>query len=75
MGQEASMVMKKLADALATKCKESYSCVVGWMQCCLTFSLSRVAVCCVGGSHSTHLGFDQQTPVDLVKAEAQMNLV
>ena len=41
MGQEASVVIKKLADALATKRNESYSRVAGWMRCCLAFLMAR----------------------------------
>ena len=74
MGQEASVVIKKLADALATKRNESYSRVAGWMRCCLAFSLARSAIRCVHGSRSTHRGFHRQAPVDLVQEEAQMEL-
>ena len=40
------MVVKKFADVLAMKRNESYSCVVGWMQCCLAFLLVRSAIWC-----------------------------
>ena len=40
------MVAKKLADALAMKCNESYS-LVTWMRCCMAFSLARSAFRCV----------------------------
>ena len=74
MGQEASVVIKKLADDLARKRNECYSCVVGWMRCCLTFLLVRAAVRCMRGSCSTRWSFHHQTPNDLVQAEAQMDL-
>ena len=72
MGQEASVVVKKLADALATKRNEGYSRVVSWMRCSLAFSLARSAIRCVRGSRSTRRRTHHQAPVDLVQAEAQM---
>lgn len=74
MGQEASVVLKRLADALATKRNESYSRVVSWMRCCLAFSLARSALRCVRGSRSTRRGAHRLAPVDLVQAEARMEL-
>ncbi len=69
MGQEATVVLRKLADDLALKRNESYSRVVSWMRCCLAFSLARSAIRCVRGSRRTH----HRAPVDLVLAdEAQM---
>ena len=72
MGQEAAVVVKKLADALAKKRIENYSRVVSWMRCCLAFSLARSAIRCVRGSRSIHRRTLYQAPVDLVLAEAQM---
>ena len=73
MGQEASVVLKKLADALASKRNEYYSHVLGWLRCCLAFSLARSAIRCIRGSHTIHRGpHHQQGPVDLVLAESQM---
>ena len=74
MGREASVVVKRLADALATKRDESYSHVVCWMRCCLAFSLARSAIRCVRGSRSIHRGALCQAPVDLIRAEARMEL-
>ena len=74
MGQEASVVVKKLADALAMKRNETYSRVVTWMRCCLAFSLARSAIRCVRGSRSMRHRTQRLEPVDLVQAEAQMDL-
>ena len=75
MGQEASVVVKKLADALAMKRNETYSRVVTWMsRCCLAFSLARSAIRCVRGSRSMRHWTQRLEPVDLVQAEAQMDL-
>ena len=75
MGQEAMVVVKKLADDLAMKRNERYSRVVSWMRCRLAFSLARAAIRCVHGSRSIHRWMHHQAPVDLVLAEARMEQV
>ncbi len=72
MGQEATVVIKKLADVIATKRNEIYTRVVGWMRCSLAFSLARSAIRCVQGFRSIHRGSHRRAPVDLVYAEAQL---
>ena len=74
MGQEASVVVKRLADALAMKRNENYSRVITWMRCCLAFSLARSAIRCERGSRSISRRTHRQAPVDLVLAEARMEL-
>ena len=72
MGPEADIVVKRIADALASKRKESYSKVVCWMRCCLAFSLARSAIRCVRGSRSVRRRHINLVPVDLVQAEAHL---
>ncbi len=72
MGQEAAVVVKKLADALAMKRNESYSRIVSWMRCCLAFSLARSAIRCVRGSRCIRRRKQYQGPVDLVLHEAHI---
>ena len=72
MGTEATVVIKKIADALATKRGESYSKVVSWMRCRLAYSLARSAIRCVQGSHSIRRRLPHVVPVDLVWVEAAM---
>ena len=67
-------MVKRLADALAMKCNESYSHVVCWMRCSLAFSLARSAIRCVRGSRSIHHRVFRQEPVDLIQAETRMEL-
>ena len=80
MGREATVAVKKLATALATKRNENYCHVISWMRCCLSFSLARSAIRCVRGSRSlrrkTRLYMDGHglAPVDLVDAEAHLDL-
>ena len=71
MGQEATVVIRKLADDLAMKRNESYSRVVS----CLAFSLARSAIRCVRGSRSIRRTTHRQAPVDLVQAETLMEQV
>jgi hypothetical protein len=47
MGDQANVVVKKLAAALSLKRNESYAKVITWLRCRLAFSLSRSAVRCV----------------------------
>ena len=72
MGMEATVVIKKIADALATKHGESYSKVVTRMRCRLAYSLARSAIRCIWGSCSTHRRLPHVPPVDLVWAETAM---
>ena len=75
MGQEVTVVIRKLANDLAMKRNESYSRVVSWMRCCLAFSLARSAIRCVRGSRSIRRTTHRQAPVDLVQAETLMEQV
>ena len=43
MGNEATVMIKKLSDATTTRNNEMYSCVVGWMRC--LFSILSGKVC------------------------------
>ena len=72
MGPEAAVVIKKLANALATKRRVAYSRVVSWLRCCLSFSLARSAIRCIRGLRSVHRQPFVLAPVDLVQAEARL---
>ena len=77
MGPEATVVIKKLANALATKRRVAYSRVVSWLQCCLSFSLARSAIRCIRGSRSVRSRSVRcqpfvLAPVDLVQADARL---
>ena len=72
MGQEASVVLKKLVDAIAAKHNKNYSHVIGWWWCYLAFSLARLAIRCIRGSRSIRCGPHHQAPVDLVLEESRM---
>ena len=76
MEREATVVIKRLADALSVKRNECYSHTISWMRCCLSFSLARSAIRCLRGSRSVRRWFDRRDllPVDLVRAEANFDL-
>ena len=51
-----------------------YAAVLGWIRCCLSFSLLRSAIKCLRGSRSAHGCFGRPftpTEVDLVQAESK----
>ena len=75
VGTEAAVVIKKIADALATKRGESYSKVVSWMWCCLAYSLDRLAIRCVRGSCTIRCRLHNVVPVNLVQAETNMAIL
>ena len=73
MGREVTVVVKRLADAVATKRNESYTRAVTWMRCCLTFSLAKSTIRCVRRSRSIRREFYHQAPVELVHAKARLD--
>jgi len=44
LAQEATIYYKRLACLLAIKWKDKYCKVMGWLRCCLSFSLLRSAI-------------------------------
>lgn len=52
MGQAATVVYKRIASLLAEKQEQSYSAVMAWLRCRLSFSLLRSAIMCLRGSRS-----------------------
>jgi len=50
LAQEATIFYKRLASLLATKWNEQYCKVMGWLRCCLSFSLLRSTIACVHGN-------------------------
>ena len=53
MGREATTFYKRLADKIATKQKTSYSKVMGWLRCRVSFAILRSAILCIRGSRSS----------------------
>jgi len=53
MADQAVVFYKRLASLLSEKRNEHYAIVMGWIRCCLSFSLLRSAICCLHGSRSS----------------------
>ena len=52
LAPEATVTFKRLASLLAEKRNETYSSVIGWLRCKISFSLLRSALLCLRGSRS-----------------------
>ena len=76
MSDEAYAFYKHLASLLSDKWTEQYSAVMGWLRCCLSFSLLRSAIRCVRGSRSSIGTFTRpvlMTSVELIRAETGLS--
>ena len=76
MSDEAYAFYKHLASLLSDKWAEQYSAVMGWLRCCLSFSLLRSAIRCVRGSCSSTGSFTRpvlMTSVELIQAETGLS--
>ena len=74
MAQKATMFYKRLASLLATKWND-YGKVMGWLRCCLSFSLLRPAIACVRGARSS-IGHVYRAPpsLDVICVESHLNI-
>ena len=50
MAAEATVFFKRLASLLSEKRNETYSCVMGWLRCVVSFSLLRSSLVCLRGT-------------------------
>ena len=53
MGKEATTFYKQLADMLSQKRQQSYTTVMGWLRCRLSFAYIRASILCICGSRSS----------------------
>ena len=75
MADEAHAFYKYLASLLLDKWNENYA-AVGWIRCCLSFSLLRSAIRCLKGSWSSSGSFGcpvLATSVELVQAKIRFS--
>ena len=73
LAHEATIFYKCLASLLSTKWGDSYSLTLGWLRCCLSFSLLCLAIACIRGARSPSGHFDRAPPpMDLVRAESHL---
>ena len=69
LAHEASVFYQHLAHQLSNKWGDDYSVVMGWLRCCLSFSLLRSSIQCIRGARSS-IGHYVKTPpiVELIQA-------
>jgi len=73
MGREATTFYKRLADKIAYKQETSYSQVMGWLRCRLSFAILRSAILCIRGSRSSfHRPFRQALNIALATSEGHI---
>ena len=67
MGNEATNFYKHLANLLAIKWDSPYSKTLGWLRCCLSFSLLYSSIQAIRGARSSKgHAVKSPTAVDLV---------
>ena len=77
-GPSATIAFKRLASHISTKLSQSYSTMMNFIQCKITFSLMNSTVMCLRGARSSfhqparELNLAEQ-PLDLVAREAQLS--
>ena len=50
MGHEATTFYKRLADMLTSKGQKSYSIIISWLRCKLSFASIRASIMCISGT-------------------------
>ena len=76
MADEATTFYKRLASVLSDKWDTPYTAVLGWMRCCLSFSLLRSSIRFIRASRSSRESFRQSLttlPIDLVQSEVKLS--
>ena len=74
MGNATTTTYIRLASMIATKQELSYSVVMGWLGCCITFSLIWSAIMCLSSSRSSkyNVPCGQPDSIDLVFHEGRV---
>ena len=67
VAHEATIFYKRLSNLLSDKWKKPCASVLGWVRCCLSFCLLRLAIQCIRGARSSQ-GI-KSAPVDLIQSE------
>ena len=71
---ETTVFFRRLASLLSEKRNESYSAVMCWIRCVISFSLLRSALLCLRGSRSTRRSFCPEADnITLVVSESRLN--
>ena len=74
MGPATQVFYGRLAALISEKQQQSYSTTMGWIRCCLSFSLLRSAITCLRGSRSTyhHPASPSNLPINLIMREGRV---
>ena len=75
MACKATVFYKQLAELASQKQEESYSVIMRWMRCRLSFALLRSAILCIRGSHSSFWRPVHEDDALLAVAEVELQLV
>ena len=76
LAHEATIFYKRLASLLSIKWGDSYAITLGWLRCCLSFSLLRSAISCLRGAQSASGHYSRAPPpmdLDRVSFNGQDN--
>ena len=74
MANEATVFYKRLASCLAMKWDQSYSSMMFWLHCHLTFSLLRSAIQCIRGARSSN-GHAAKSPPPIKLAISELRCI
>ena len=65
---------KRLAERVSQKWEESYSVVMGWLQCQISFAMLRCAIMCIRSSCSSAGHPVMENDASLAVAEGELQL-
>lgn len=72
MGFQARIVIKRIALLIAEKRNHSFSMVIAWLRCRLSFALLRTSLLCLRGSRPRSKMVMENVAIDLAVGEANM---
>ena len=72
MGKAATVTYRRLASLLSNKWNSSYSVIMGWLRCSLSFFLLRSLLMCLHGFRSNFGSPGVPVAVDLAVAEVHL---
>ena len=75
MGPAAQVFYRRLAALISEKQQQSYGMTMGWIRCCLSFSLLRSAITCLRGSRSSYHrpASPSDLPIDVITREGRVS--
>ena len=75
MGPAAQVFYRRLAALISEKQQQSYGMTMGWIHCCLSFSLLRSAITCLRGSRSSYHrpASPSDLPIDVITREGRVS--